>query len=122
MSPALLLLSALPSAPPQPVTDLKLPTGFTARLYADNPIAPDIYTMTLDAEGRVLVAGRGYVRVLVDDDNDGYADRAVDLIDGLKEGPMGLLAEGDSLFVVSDGGLKRYRGYNGKDKLKGPPE
>ena len=53
---------------------------------------------------------------------DGYADRAVDLIDGLKDGPMGLLAEGDSLFVVADGGLKRYRGYNGRDKLKGPPE
>ena len=34
----------------------------------------------------------------------------------------GLLAEGESLYVVSDGGLKRYRGYNGKDKLKGPPE
>jgi putative membrane-bound dehydrogenase-like protein len=122
MSPALLLLAAIPAAAPQPVTDLKLPPGFTARLYADNPIAPDIYTMTIDAEGRVLVAGRGYVRVLVDDDNDGYADRAVDLIDGLKDGPMGLLAEGDSLFVVADGGLKRYRGYNGKDKLKGPPE
>ncbi len=122
MSPALLLLAAIPSAPPAPVTDLKLPPGFTARLYADNAVAPDVYTMTIDDAGRVLVAGRGYVRVLVDDDGDGYADRAVDLIDGLKDGPMGLLAEGDSLYVVADGGLKRYRGYNGKDKLKGPPE
>ena len=122
MSPALLLLAAMPSAAPAPVTDLKLPPGFTARLYADNAIAPDIYTMTIDDAGRVLVAGRGYVRVLVDDDGDGYADRADALIDGLKDGAMGLLAEGDSLYVVADGGLKRYRGYNGKDKLKGPPE
>lgn len=121
MTPALLLLAATVAAPAT-VADLKLPPGFSAKLYADNPIAPDIYTMTIDDAGRVLIAGRGYVRVLVDDDNDGYADRAVDLIDGLKEGPLGLLAEGDSLFVVSDGGLKRYRGYNGKDKLKGPPE
>ncbi len=119
MSPALLLLAATVSAPPAPVTDLKLPPGFTARLYADNPVAPDVYTMTIDDAGRVLVAGRGYVRVLVEN-ADGYADRAVDLIDGLKDGPMGLLAEGDSLYVVADGGLKRYRGYNGKDKLKGP--
>ena len=122
MSPALLLLAAIPAAPPEPVKDLKLPPGFTAKLYADNPIVPDVYTMTIDDAGRVLVAGRGYVRVLVDDDGDGYTDRAVDLIDGLKEGPMGLFAEGEWLYVVSDGGLKRYRGYNGKDKLKGPPE
>lgn len=122
MSPALLLLATTIGAPPAPVTDLKLPPGFSAKLYADNPVSPDVYTMTIDDDGRVLIAGRGYVRALVDDDNDGCADRAVDLIDGLKEGPLGLLAEGDSLFVVSDGGLKRYRGYNGRDKLKGPPE
>lgn len=122
MSPTLLLLAATAGAPPAIAHDLKVPPDFTARLYADNPIAPDIYTMTIDDDGRVLVAGRGYVRVLVDEDGDGSADRAVDLIDGLKDGPMGLLVEGDSLFVVSDGGLKRYRGYNGKDKLRGPPE
>lgn len=121
MTPALLLLAATAAAP-APASELKLPPGFSANLYADNPVAPDTYTMTIDDAGRVLIAGRGYVRALVDADNDGVADGTVDLIDGLKEGPMGLLAEGDSLFVVCDGGLKRYRGYNGKDKLKGPPE
>ncbi|MCI0702503.1 MAG: hypothetical protein L0241_15575, partial [Planctomycetia bacterium] len=115
------LRSAIPLGP-QEFTDLKLPPGFTARIVADHALAPDIYTMTIDDEGRVLVAGPGYVRVLVDTDNDGRADRAVDLLDGLKDGPMGLLVEDDSLFVVADGGLKRYTGYNGKDKLKGPPE
>ncbi len=120
MFPAL-LLAALPGAPHAAV-DVKLPAGFTAKVYADNPLAPDAYTMTIDAEGRVLVAGKGYVRALEDTDNDGVADRAVDIVTDLKQGPMGLLAEGDSLFVVCDGGLKRYRGYTGKDKLKGPPE
>src|SRR6266508_2586531 len=47
MYPALLLLAAVPAAPPVPVTDLKLPPGFTARFYADNPIAPDVYAMTI---------------------------------------------------------------------------
>src|SRR5688500_17926614 len=108
MTPALLLL-AITTAAPLPVSELKLPAGFTARLYAGDALASDIYTMTIDDEGRVLVAGRDYIRVLIDADNDGYADRAVDLIDGLKDGTMGLLAEGDSLFIVSDGGLKRYR-------------
>ncbi|MDY3551321.1 c-type cytochrome [Gemmata sp. JC717] len=119
MVPALLLLTAT-AAPPAPVNELRLPPGFSAKRYADNPLAPDTYTMAIDDAGRVLIAGRGYVRALVDSDNDGVADRAVDLVGGLKDGPMGLLPEGDSLFVVADGGLKRYRGYNGTDRLQAP--
>jgi putative heme-binding domain-containing protein len=119
MVPLLVLLASTPSAPTAAV-DVKVPPGFSIALYADNPLAPDIFTMTIDDAGRVLVAGRGYVRVLVDDDRDGVADRAIDLIDGLKDGPMGLLAEGDSLYVVSEGGLQRYRGYDGHSKLKRP--
>ncbi|MBA4063198.1 MAG: hypothetical protein C0501_05695 [Isosphaera sp.] len=111
MSPALLLLAAAPGAP---ASDLAVPPGFVATAVADNAAAPDISTMTLDDAGRVLVAGRGYVRVLTE------AGAAIDLVDGLKDAPMGLLAEGDALYVVADGGLRRYRGYDGKSKLKEP--
>jgi putative membrane-bound dehydrogenase-like protein len=121
MSPLLLAAALTPSAPP-PAADLRVPPGFTAHVYADHTLANDIYTMTIDDAGRVLVAGRGYVRVLTDDDGDGTADRAIDLIDNLTDGPMGLFAEGDSLYVVAGTGLWRYRGYNGKDKLTRPPE
>jgi putative heme-binding domain-containing protein len=110
--PPALLLAALTSGA-APTTDVRVPPGFVAELYADHAAANDVYTMTTDDAGRVVVAGRGYVRAL-----DG--NRAIDLLDGLKDGPMGLLAEGDSLFVVADGGLKRYRGYNGRDKLTNP--
>jgi len=102
---ALLLLAALPAAP---VTYVKLPPGFSAHLYSDQALANDIYTMTIDDAGRVFVAGRGYVRQLIDDNEDGTADRAVNVVTGLKDGPMGLLVEGDSIYVVADGGLKRY--------------
>jgi putative heme-binding domain-containing protein len=117
MTTALLLLAALPAAP---VNDVKLPPGFTAQLYSDRDLANDIYTMTIDDVGRVFVAGRGYVKQLVDDDGDGRADRAVVLLNNLKDGPMGLLAEGDSLYVVADGGLKRYSGLN--TRTLGKPE
>ena len=110
MSTAILLLAMLPGAALAPVADVKLPPGFAAYLYSDQTLANDITTMTVDDAGRVIVAGRGYVRLLIDDDGDGKADRAVNLLEGLKDSPMGLLAEGDSLYVVSDDGLKRYRG------------
>jgi putative heme-binding domain-containing protein len=121
MHAALLLLAAMPTAVPA-TPEVTVPPGFAITQYADNTLAPDITTMTIDEAGRVLAAGRGYVRVLVDDNGDGVADRAIDLIDGLKDSPMGLLAEGDSLYVVAGAGLTRYRGYNGKDRLAGPPE
>lgn len=109
MFPMLILMAGAPT------TDIRVPPGFTATLYADHTAANDISMMTIDDAGRVLVAGRGYVRAL-----DG--NKAVDILTGLKDAPMGLLAEGDSLYVVADGGLKRYRGYNGRDRLTKPPE
>jgi glucose/arabinose dehydrogenase len=98
-----------------PTTDIRVPAGFTAELYADHTAANDIYVMTIDDAGRVLVGGRGYVRVV-------EGGNTTDILTDLKDGPMGLLAEGDALYVVADGGLKRYRGYNGRDRLKGPAE
>src|SRR6185503_5641989 len=122
MSTAFLLLASLPAAADRPVTDVKLPPGFSTHLYSDQSLANDIYTMTIDDAGRVIVAGRGYAKLLIDDNGDGRADRAIELIRGLKDGPMGLLAEGDSLFVVADGGLKRYHGLLAKPHEKVAPE
>src|SRR5438874_9253159 len=90
----------------EPVAGLKVPPGFTVTEYAGPALANDIYTLHIDARGRVIVAGRGYVRELVDSDGDGRADHAVELVAGMKDGPMGLLWEGDDLYVVADGGLK----------------
>jgi putative membrane-bound dehydrogenase-like protein len=98
-----------------------VPPGFTVTEFAGDDLAHDIYTMTLDPRGRVVVAGRGYVRLLVDDDGDGRADRAVEVADSPKDGAMGLLWEGDTLWVVGDGGLRRFR--TGPDgKAVGPSE
>ncbi len=93
---------------------LRVPDGFEVTEYAGSDLANDIYCMTIDPQGRVIVSGRGYVRILVDD-GKGKASRAIDFLAGPKDGAMGLLWEGDSLFVVGDGGLRRYR--DGKPEL-----
>ena len=76
---ALLLLAPL-SAPAADLSWLKVPADFAVAEFSDAKLANDIYCLHVDATGRVLVAGRGYVRHLIDDDNDGKADRAVDVI------------------------------------------
>ncbi len=37
---------------------VRVPEGFEVSLYADDTLAHDIYSMTIDAQGRVVVAGR----------------------------------------------------------------
>src|SRR5262245_66007967 len=87
---------------------LRVPPGFEVTEFAGSQLANDIYTMTLDPQGRVFVASRGYIRILVDDDNDGKADRAIEFADTPKDGAMGLLWDGDALYVTGDGGLRRF--------------
>jgi len=119
--PLLLLLPTFVLAQ-ESVPGLKVPPGFVVTQYADHTLANDIYCMTVDAKGRIVVSGRGYVKILVDDDNDGKADRALDFADSPKDGAMGLLWEKDTLYVTGDGGLRRFVDKDGDGKADGPSE
>src|SRR5579871_6339035 len=100
---------------------LRLPPGFDVTEFADNTLVPDAVTLTFDPQGRVVVAGRGYIRTLVDDDGDGRADRAIDVTPAPTGAAHGLLWEGDRLYCTVDGGLRRY--HVGPDgKATGPSE
>lgn len=101
---------------------LRLPAGFEVIEFAGSDLANDIYSMTIDPRGRVVVAGRGYVRILVDDDRDGRAERAIEFADGPKDGAMGLWWEGPALYVTGDGGLRRYDDQDGDDRADGPSQ
>jgi putative heme-binding domain-containing protein len=92
---------------------LRVPPGFEVTEFADSTLANDIYCMTLDPQGRPVVSGRGYLRVLVDDDGDGRADRALDFARPPADGAMGLLWEGDTLYCMGGGGLRRYGAAGG---------
>src|SRR5262245_59809532 len=98
------LACACPAGAQTPALGLGLPDGFEVVEFADQTLANDIYTMTVDPKGRIVVAGRGYIRVLVDENNDGRADRAIDFARQPKDGAMGLCWEGSTLFVTGDGG------------------
>ncbi len=86
--------------------------------YADSTLANDIYCLTLDTQGRPVVSGRGYLRVLVDDDGDGRADRSLDFTQPPADGAMGLLWEGDTLYCMGGGGLRRWTDAGGAGRLR----
>lgn len=72
---------------------LRVPAGFEVVEFADSALANDIYCLTMDPKGRVVVAGRGYIRILVDDNADGKADRAIDFANEPADGAMGMCWE-----------------------------
>lgn len=101
---------------------LRVPTGFSVAEFAGRDLADDIHCMTIDPQGRVVVAGRGYIRVLVDDDANGRADRVLDFAAEPKDGCMGLLVEGDALYFTGDGGLRRLIDADRDGRADGPSE
>jgi putative membrane-bound dehydrogenase-like protein len=95
------------------VSGLRVPPGFEVTEVADGTLANDIFCMTLDPQGRPVVSGRGYIRILVDDNGDGRADRAIDFAKAPADGAMGLWWEGDTLWCMGEGGLRRYTDATG---------
>src|SRR5262245_18212272 len=93
----LLLLSLLIAPATADDFGLQLPPGFQVSLYADNDLAPDVYAMTLDAQGRVVVTSQGYIQTLEDTDGDGRADTAT-LFATTATGGMGMCFDGSDLY------------------------
>ncbi|WP_339727149.1 hypothetical protein [uncultured Gimesia sp.] len=101
---------------------LKVPDGFRATLYADDDLAHDIYSMTIDSQGRVVVSGPGYVRILIDADGDGVAESFKQYADGPATGAQGMYFLGRDLLCTGDAGLIRYRDQNADDRADGKPD
>jgi len=110
-----------PATAAEPI-GVEVPGGFQVTLFADDDLAHDIYSMTIDSHGRVVVSGAGYVKILVDEDGDGRADTAKEFANGPKVGSQGMYFYGNDLLCTGDGGLVRYRDINGDDRADGPPE
>lgn len=121
----LFALTLLPNDDPLSAADelgVRVPEGFEISLYADDELAHDIFSMTIDSQGRVVVAAPGYVRILEDTNGDGKADTAKQFSDGPANGAQGLYFHGNDLLCTGDAGLLRYRDQNGDDNADGPPD
>jgi len=104
------------------VSGIAVPDGFHVELYADDDLTHDVHSMTIDAKGRVVVSGPGYVRILIDSDNDGYADAFKQFTDKPATGSQGMFFLGSSLLCSGDQGLQIFRDDNQDDIADGPPQ
>lgn len=101
---------------------IDVPEGFQVELFADDELAHDIHSLTVDSLGRVTVSGPGYVRILLDTDGDGRADQFRQFVDKPATGAQGMFWLSRSLVCSGDEGLQIFRDDNRDDKADGPPE
>jgi putative membrane-bound dehydrogenase-like protein len=104
------------------VPGIDVPEGFKVELYADDDLAHDVHSMTLDSQGRVVVSGPGYVRILIDSDKDGRADSFKVFAEKPATGSQGMFFLGSSLLCSGDEGLQIFRDDNHDDVADGPPQ
>ena len=104
------------------VDGIKVPDGFHVELYADDDLAHDVHSMTIDSKGRVVVSGPGYIRILIDSNNDGRADTFKQFADKPDTGSQGMFFLGSSLLCSGDQGLQIFRDNNQDDVADGPPQ
>src|SRR4051794_34589480 len=106
------------SAGAETALGLRVPEGFEVVEWADSTLANDIHCLTVGPAGQVVVSGRGYVRLLVDEKGSGKATRALDFAEAPRDGAMGLCWDGDDLYCMGDGGLRRYRHASGGGRTR----
>jgi putative membrane-bound dehydrogenase-like protein len=101
---------------------VRVPEGFEVSLFADDTLAHDIYSMTVDAQGRVVVAGAGYVKILHDTDGDGRAERASLFSPLPASGAHGMYFDGPDLICSGDNSIMRLRDADGDGVADREPE
>jgi putative membrane-bound dehydrogenase-like protein len=112
-----------PTVPASAIVDgIKVPAGFHVELYADDDLAHDVHSMTIDSRGRVVLSGPGYIRILIDTDKDGLADTFTQFADKPGTGSQGMFFLGSSLLCSGDQGLQIFRDDNQDDVADGPPQ
>lgn len=107
MRPLLLLLvflATLQAADPP----FRVPEGFKVTKYAGDILTHDTWSMTISLDGRVAVSGSGYIKVLLDTDKDGVADKT-HLVTQDARNVHGLLWIGNDLLSVQPHGIFRHR-------------
>lgn len=118
----LLLALGVANTAPADEASFTVPAGFRVTQFAGDELAHDIYSLTIDAGGHVVVSGAGYVKRLLDDDGDWRADRAELFSEFPKSGAQGMYFDGPDLVFTGDRILGRIADADRDGHGDGPPQ
>ena len=100
---------------------LRHPPGFVVTRFASREQAPDIISLTLDSQSRVVVSGRGWIKRLEDTDTDGQAEKVVTFAE-TATGARGMVFVGNDLYCLTDGSFGRLLDSDANGVADGPPQ
>ena len=101
---AIVILSAAIAGAQEPPVDL--PPGFSITKLAGNELVPDASAMTVGPNGDPIVSGPGYVRQLIDSNDDSVFD-SYETLAAPKGIAQGIWFDGESLWLTVDGAIQR---------------
>ena len=99
----------------------RVPEGFEITKFAGDELTHDTWAMAISDDGKLAVSGPGYIKVLLDTDKDGVADRAEVVYDKARNA-HGLLWRGNDLLGVQPHGIFLHRTPPGQTLPSGKPE
>ena len=99
----------------------RVPEGFEITKFAGDELTHDTWAMAISDDGKLAVSGPGYIKVLLDTDKDGEADRAEAVYDKARNA-HGLLWRGNDLLSVQPHGIFLHRTPPGQTLPSGNPE
>lgn len=108
-----LVLAAMAGARPQaagdpsPMPEFHTPDHFEITRFAGADLVHDVYKLTFDSHGRLVVTGRNTIAVLHDDNDDGRADRAERIAEFPATGARGICFIGDDAIISAADGIYR---------------
>jgi len=87
---------------------IKLPAGFVITQVADNSLCPNIFRLGISPAGEVYAAGPGYIRRLIDQNQNGIFDDVFELAEAPQTGAQGLFCGDGFVLAVGDNGVWEY--------------
>ena len=101
---------------------VRLPNGFSIEKVAGDELASDIFCMATDPNGEVFVSGPGYIRRLVDANQDGVFESSSLFSNQPNSGAQGMWFDESSMLFSGDGGIWRCKDQDRNGVADGPPE
>ena len=103
------------------VSGVKVPDGFQVTQVADDRLATNIYSLAVNPDGQTFVTGPGYIKTLVDTDQDQVFDSVGVFSDLPRSGAQGICFDGDDLLCTGDGALLKFTDADKNGVSDGPP-
>ncbi|MFT5302297.1 MAG: putative heme-binding domain-containing protein [Mariniblastus sp.] len=100
---------------------IRVPDGFEVTLAANDELATNVFSLAVGPQGQTFVAGPGYIKTLIDLDQDGVFESARIFANGPKSGAQGMWFEDGQLWCTGDGALMRFQDLKGDGVTDGAP-